>query len=60
MIDHFTIKETFVNILMECGYDVWSACELAHDKIEEIKKLPPGSVVKVSVGNYIITITVKG
>lgn len=37
-----TVKEALIEALRRDGYDVMTACELAHEKMQEIATFPAG------------------
>lgn len=52
------IKELIIKYLKEAGYDTFSACELAHNKIKELQNSPSGTYNFVC-GNKTMTVVRK-
>lgn len=53
------IKEKLVLSLQRAGYDTFTACELADDKIAELKHLPSGTKTTFTAGQDEYTIIRK-
>ena len=47
------LKEILITMLKEDGYDTITACEIAYEKIKEIKKFSPGKYKIHSKKQYV-------
>ena len=54
-----TIKETIVKILQQTGYNTLTACELADQKIAELKQLPGGTRTRFMCGQCWLTVVTE-
>lgn len=51
-----TITDRLVAIMRGAGYSFATACELAAERLREVRALPPGGAVTFACGDRVLTL----